>query len=216
MVGLTFSCWSMQFMNKWLLQRLTEVNLWLFVKCNTLAILRNGTLRLSYQQGVLLQRDGGGGVNWHFRLWRGFVPQTGQTALMLATSQCREDMVQLLLEQGANCNQQDFDGSTALMCACEHGHTAIVQLLLAQPDCDATLTDNVSHQTGGGGGGGGGVFCVLLKVRFYIEVSVVVFAISYKKNIFLLLLLLLLKVPCVLWRNEFFISPFSSQYILFM
>ena len=70
--------------------------------------------------------------------------------------------MQLLLEQGANCNQQDFDGSTALMCACEHGHTAIVQLLLAQPDCDATLTDNVSHQTVGCGGG---LFCVLLKVR---------------------------------------------------
>ena len=143
---------------------------------------------------------GVGGVNWHFRLWRGFVPQTGQTALMLATSQCREDMVQLLLEQGANCNQQDFDGSTALMCACEHGHTAIVQLLLAQPDCDATLTDNVSHQTVGGGGGGV-LFCVLLKVRFCFEVSVVVFAISY--NLFFFFFFLI-----------FFFSFSSSSFVV--
>ncbi|XP_070194306.1 serine-rich adhesin for platelets-like isoform X4 [Littorina saxatilis] len=68
--------------------------------------------------------------------------RTGQTALMLATSQCREDMVYLLLEAGADCNMQDFDGSTALMCACEHGHAAIAQMLLAQPGCDANLMDN--------------------------------------------------------------------------
>lgn len=47
-------------MNKWLLQRLAKDNLWLFVKCNTLALMRNGTLSLSYQQGVFLHRDGGG------------------------------------------------------------------------------------------------------------------------------------------------------------
>ncbi|KAL8598573.1 hypothetical protein ACOMHN_051361 [Nucella lapillus] len=70
------------------------------------------------------------------------VTQTGQTALMLATSQCRGDMVELLLETGAHCNLQDYDGSTALMVACEHGHTPIVQLLLAQSSCDATLMDN--------------------------------------------------------------------------
>ncbi|XP_076440255.1 uncharacterized protein LOC143279864 isoform X4 [Babylonia areolata] len=68
--------------------------------------------------------------------------QTGQTALMLATSQCRTDMVQLLLDAGADCNIQDFDGSTALMCACEHGHSTIVQLLLAHSNCDANIADN--------------------------------------------------------------------------
>ncbi|XP_025109969.1 uncharacterized protein LOC112573633 isoform X4 [Pomacea canaliculata] len=68
--------------------------------------------------------------------------QTGQTALMLAVSHGRADMVRLLLQEGADCNIQDFDGSTALMCACEHGQTTIVQMLLAQADCDANLTDN--------------------------------------------------------------------------
>lgn len=63
---------------------------------------------------------------------------------MLAVSHGRADMVHLLLEVGANCNIQDFDGSTALMCACEHGHKAIVQMLLSQPGCDANITDNVS------------------------------------------------------------------------
>ncbi|XP_077096698.1 KN motif and ankyrin repeat domain-containing protein 1b isoform X5 [Siphateles boraxobius] len=68
--------------------------------------------------------------------------QAGQTALMLAVSHGRIDMVRALLVAGAEVNIQDDEGSTALMCAGEHGHADIVKLLLAQPGCDATLTDN--------------------------------------------------------------------------
>uniref|UniRef100_A0A3Q3KZF1 KN motif and ankyrin repeat domain-containing protein 1-like n=1 Tax=Mastacembelus armatus TaxID=205130 RepID=A0A3Q3KZF1_9TELE len=68
--------------------------------------------------------------------------QAGQTALMLAVSHGRMDMVQALLAQGAEVNLQDDEGSTALMCASEHGHADIVKLLLAQTDCDAALTDS--------------------------------------------------------------------------
>ncbi|XP_008421741.1 KN motif and ankyrin repeat domain-containing protein 1-like isoform X3 [Poecilia reticulata] len=68
--------------------------------------------------------------------------QAGQTALMLAVSHGRLDMVRALLAQGAKVNIQDDEGSTALMCASEHGHVDIVKLLLAQPNCDATLTDS--------------------------------------------------------------------------
>ncbi|XP_062920052.1 KN motif and ankyrin repeat domain-containing protein 1-like isoform X2 [Mobula hypostoma] len=67
--------------------------------------------------------------------------QTGQTALMLAVSYGRTDMVKALLNNGANVNVQDTDGSTALMCASEHGHIEIVKLLLAQPECNSELTD---------------------------------------------------------------------------
>jgi len=74
-----------------------------------------------------------------------FSSQAGQTALMLAVSHGRKDMVQALLTAGAEVNIQDDEGSTALMCAGEHGHVDIVKLLLAQPGCDATLTDNVSN-----------------------------------------------------------------------
>ena len=63
---------------------------------------------------------------------------------MLAVSHGRADMVKLLQDAGANVNLQDEDGSTALMCASEHGHTEIVRLLLANPDINANLTDNVS------------------------------------------------------------------------
>lgn len=69
--------------------------------------------------------------------------QAGQTALMLAVSHGRVDMVSMLLDCGANVNMQDEDGSTALMCASEHGHHDIVKLLLAHPDTDASLNDNV-------------------------------------------------------------------------
>lgn len=67
--------------------------------------------------------------------------QHGQTALMLAVSHGRLDMVKLLLEAGADINIQDEDGSTALMCAAEHGHIEIVKHFLTHPDCDSNLTD---------------------------------------------------------------------------
>ncbi|KAM8939328.1 KN motif and ankyrin repeat domain-containing protein 3 [Pelodytes ibericus] len=68
--------------------------------------------------------------------------QAGQTALMLAVSHGRQEMVQALLSCGANVNLQDDEGSTALMCASEHGRAEIVKLLLAQAGCDVTITDN--------------------------------------------------------------------------
>ncbi|XP_053327755.1 KN motif and ankyrin repeat domain-containing protein 1-like [Spea bombifrons] len=68
--------------------------------------------------------------------------QAGQTALMLAVSHGRIDMVKALLVCGADVNTQDDEGSTALMCASEHGHVEIVKLLLAQPGCNAALEDN--------------------------------------------------------------------------
>ena len=74
--------------------------------------------------------------------------QAGQTALMLAVSHGRMDMVRGLLAQGAEVNLQDDEGSTALMCASEHGHAEIVKLLLAQPGCDATLRDSVGGKIG--------------------------------------------------------------------
>lgn len=70
--------------------------------------------------------------------------QHGQTALMLAVSHGRLDMVSMLLEAGADINIQDEDGSTALMCAAEHGHVEIVKHFLSQPDCDSSISDVVS------------------------------------------------------------------------
>lgn len=71
--------------------------------------------------------------------------QHGQTALMLAVSHGRLDMVRMLLEAGADINIQDEDGSTALMCSAEHGHIEIVKLFLGQSDCDTTIKDVVSY-----------------------------------------------------------------------
>ncbi|XP_062411460.1 KN motif and ankyrin repeat domain-containing protein 3 [Sardina pilchardus] len=68
--------------------------------------------------------------------------QAGQTALMLAVSHGRQEMVRALLECGASVNVQDDEGSTALMCASEHGRAEIVALLLDQTDCDISVVDN--------------------------------------------------------------------------
>lgn len=79
--------------------------------------------------------------------------QAGQTALMLAVSHGRVDVVKALLACDADVNVQDDDGSTALMCACEHGHKEITGLLLAVPSCDISLTDRVSPHPGAPRGG---------------------------------------------------------------
>ena len=81
--------------------------------------------------------------------------QAGQTALMLAVSHGRVDVVKALLACEADVNVQDDDGSTALMCACEHGHKEITALLLAVPSCDIAITDRVSPRPGAPRGVGG-------------------------------------------------------------
>lgn len=63
---------------------------------------------------------------------------------MLAVSHGNIEMVQLLLANGADINIQDEDGSTALMCAAEHGRSDIVKHLLTHPDCDSLIQDAVS------------------------------------------------------------------------
>ncbi|OWK56265.1 KN motif and ankyrin repeat domain-containing protein 3 [Lonchura striata] len=68
--------------------------------------------------------------------------QAGQTALMLAVSHGRQEMVEALLACGADVNLQDEEGSTALMCACEHGRLETVKLLLAQPACNVSIVDS--------------------------------------------------------------------------
>lgn len=80
---------------------------------------------------------------------------------MLAVSHGRIDMVKGLLACGADVNIQDDEGSTALMCASEHGHVEIVKLLLAQPGCNGHLEDNVSA-TGPPATSGCGPSCLLL------------------------------------------------------
>ena len=61
---------------------------------------------------------------------------------MLAASHGHLEICKMLLECGAEVNLQDNDGSTALMCAAEHGHPNIISILLSHPDCDPLLEDN--------------------------------------------------------------------------
>ena len=70
--------------------------------------------------------------------------KNSQTALMLAVSHGNFEIVQMMVEAGADINIQDDDGSTALMCAAEQGHLDIIKFLLAQADCDSTKQDVVS------------------------------------------------------------------------
>ncbi|KAL3252407.1 hypothetical protein MRX96_017719 [Rhipicephalus microplus] len=96
----------------------------------SLAEIKNDTHRLVVQRLFQL-----GDVNTK-------AMQNGQTALMLAASHGRLEMIKLLLDAGAEPNVQDNDGSTALMCAAEHGYIEIVRVLLAHPDTEVCLADN--------------------------------------------------------------------------
>lgn len=73
------------------------------------------------------------------------VGHVGQTALHLAVRHGRASTVRLLLAHGAEVNAQDQAGTTALISACDRGHTDIVRILLQDPDCDVTLTDKGSR-----------------------------------------------------------------------
>jgi len=64
---------------------------------------------------------------------------------MLAASRNRGDIVRMLIDAGADVNAQDDDGSTAIMCASEHGFVDVVRMLLGHPDCDPTIVDNVRN-----------------------------------------------------------------------
>ncbi|PRD36451.1 UNVERIFIED_CONTAM: KN motif and ankyrin repeat domain-containing protein 1 [Trichonephila clavipes] len=61
---------------------------------------------------------------------------------MSAASKGYVKMVRLLLEAGADPNQQDDDGSTALMYAAVQGHEACACLLLEHPKCNPRIKDN--------------------------------------------------------------------------
>jgi ankyrin repeat protein len=65
---------------------------------------------------------------------------------MLAVKHGKVDLVELLLGNGASVNLQDSEGSTALMCAVEHGSLNIVKLLLIRPECDVDIVDNVRRK----------------------------------------------------------------------
>jgi ankyrin repeat protein len=55
----------------------------------------------------------------------------GNTALMWASHQGHQEIVQILLnKENINVNQQDKDGFTALMWACMKGQKEIVQMFL--------------------------------------------------------------------------------------
>ena len=62
--------------------------------------------------------------------------------MMLACGHGRRDTVRLLLLNGCLVDAQDEEGSTALMCAAEHGHIEIVKLLIQHPDINLAATDN--------------------------------------------------------------------------
>lgn len=62
---------------------------------------------------------------------------------MLAVSHGKKDIVKILLDVGAEINLRDKDGSTALMCAAEHGFMEIAKILLSHSECDPTIVDNV-------------------------------------------------------------------------
>ena len=78
------------------------------------------------EEAVLAWLNSGGRANATYE--QGGV--SGLTLLMLAAIQGHERVVDLLLQRGAEINQQNSRGGTALMGAARNGHERVVELLL--------------------------------------------------------------------------------------
>ncbi|KAE8625106.1 hypothetical protein XENTR_v10006160 [Xenopus tropicalis] len=65
----------------------------------------------------------------------------GQTPLHLAASWGLEEVVQCLLEFGANVNTQDAEGRTPIHVAISNQHRVIIQLLISHPDIRLNVRD---------------------------------------------------------------------------
>ncbi|CAH2222887.1 rabankyrin-5 isoform X1 [Pelobates cultripes] len=65
----------------------------------------------------------------------------GQTPLHLASSWGLEEVVQCLLEFGANVNTQDAEGRTPLHIAIINQHSVIIQLMISHPDIKLNVRD---------------------------------------------------------------------------
>ncbi|CAG9559103.1 unnamed protein product [Danaus chrysippus] len=65
-----------------------------------------------------------------------------QAPLHLCCTWGLTDVIQTLLEHGANINSKDAEGKTPLHIAIENQHAAIISLLLSQPGIDLSVRDN--------------------------------------------------------------------------
>jgi len=69
--------------------------------------------------------------------------QVGYTALIWGVNANKPNIVELLLQKGANIETVDKDGRSALLIAVGKGHARVVELLLEE-GADIHVTDNVS------------------------------------------------------------------------
>lgn len=69
----------------------------------------------------------------------------GNTALMIAAWHGRLDIVKYLVEQGACCNQQDFNGFTPLIKACIRKHPEVILYLFNKTD--RNIHDRYNYKT---------------------------------------------------------------------
>ncbi len=89
------------------------------------------------EDGVMRWLDGGGDIEAQEE-------KTGTPLLMLASCYGREELVERLLERGADVDVQNVDGFTALIYAVGQGHLRVVRRLLrAGARTDLTLNDGM-------------------------------------------------------------------------
>ena len=73
-----------------------------------------------------------------------------RTALLQAAERGWDDVVQILIDKGADIDCQDEYQQTALLMACEKGHTEVVSVLVASgaKGLEAALSTTLIHEPG--------------------------------------------------------------------
>ena len=69
----------------------------------------------------------------------------GRGLLHLAAFRNKPTVVTLLLSLGSDPTQEDFDGKTALLTACEAGHVEVVRVLITAGKVDASAKDHMGN-----------------------------------------------------------------------
>jgi ankyrin repeat protein len=75
-----------------------------------------------------------------------YIDQYGNTLLIVACQNNRNEIAEYLLQQGANVNAKNFSGNTSLHYACKFRYSALVDKLIKIYGADTSMRDSICRR----------------------------------------------------------------------